>query len=478
MESHTTMLAGGELVAIGGENESEVFDASTGELLARVADATEADVDRAVAAARRAFPAWRDATPGVRAAAMLAFADAIDAATERLAAAESANTGKPLTAAREEVAAASDCVRFFAGAGRCLEGRSAGEYTPGFTSIIRREPIGVAGLIAAWNYPLVVAAWKFCPALAAGNTVILKPAEQTPLTALILAELSLEVLPPGVFNVVPGRGETTGQAIVTHPDIDVVSLTGSSPTGKLIAAAAAQTLKRVHLELGGKAPVLIFDDADPAQVAEAIRFGGFWNSGQDCGAASRLLVSEGAFERIAEALVPAVQSLRVGGPTEAENSEMGPLAFSAHRDRVVGFIDRAVVTGASVLAGGHELSRAGYFVAPTVLTDAAPSSEIVRDEVFGPVVLLERCADEEELLGRAADTRFGLAASIFTRDVGRAMDVSRQLDFGTVWINTHSPIAVEMPWGGFRQSGYGNEQSVYSLEEYTQIKHVMVRLPS
>src|SRR5579875_2615049 len=430
-----------------------VVDPATEEVIATVPACGADDVAAAVAAAAGARERWAATTPGERAELLLERAARLAAEAAELARAESRNTGKPRDAAAGEVRAAVDRLRFFAGAARCLEGRAAGEYLAGYTSILRREPAGVAGLITPWNYPLLLAVTKLAPALAAGNAVVLKPSEQAPLTALHLARLAEPILPAGVLNVVTGDGAVAGAALVTHPDVDVVSLTGGSETGKEVSRAAAATLTRVRLELGGKAPCVVLGDADPQLVAAAVRAGACWNAGPDCGAA-----------------------LRVGGPDEP-GVEMGPLAYAGHRDRVLGFIERASAAGATILAGGGRIGRAGYFVAPTILAGVSQRSEIVQREVFGPVVTVQRADDDETALSYANDVRYGLGASVFTGDVGRAMDAARRLRFGTVWVNDHGPVTPEMPWGGFRESGNGTERSLYALEEFTQLKHVMVKLP-
>jgi 1-pyrroline dehydrogenase len=368
----------------------------------------------------------------------------------------------------------SDNIRFFAGAARILEGRSTGEYMHGYTSWIRREPIGIVGQIAPWNYPLMMAVWKFAPALAAGNVSVLKPSEQTPLSTLRFAQLAADVIPPGVLNVITGDGEPVGAGIVRHPEVRMVSLTGDVATGKEVAKAAAETLKRVHLELGGKAPVIVFDDADPTQVAEAIKVAGYWNSGQDCTAASRVVAGPKIYDRLLEQLVPVVESMRVGDPAEGDEIEMGPVISKAQRDRVLGFLDRA--KGAKVLTGGGTDGDRGFFVKPTVVVDVDQTDEIVQREVFGPVVTVQRFADDDQAIAWANDVPYGLAASVFTRDIGRALNASRKLEFGTVWINDHIPLVSEMPHGGFKQSGYGKDLSAYSLEDYTQVKHVMAKL--
>jgi 1-pyrroline dehydrogenase len=467
-------FVGGEWVDSDEGETTEILNPASGEPIAAVPQGSQADVDRAVEAAGKAWPEWRETTPGERAEVLLKLADVLDEHGEELARIESQNVGKPLAYARDEMPVCSDNIRFFAGAARILEGRSSGEYMKGYTSWIRREPLGIVGQIAPWNYPLMMAVWKFAPALAAGNVSVLKPSEQTPLSVLRFAQLAAEAIPSGVLNVITGDGEPVGAGIVRHPDVRLVSLTGDVATGKEVARAAAETLKRVHLELGGKAPVIVFDDAEPAQVAEAIKIAGYWNSGQDCTAASRVVAGPKIYDRLLDELVPAVESLKVGDPAEGEEIEMGPLISKAQQDRVLGFLERA--KGAKVLTGGDSDGDRGFFVKPTVVTDVDQTAEIVQREVFGPVVTVQRFADDDQALAWANDVPYGLAASVFTRDVARALNAARKLEFGTVWINDHIPLVSEMPHGGYKQSGYGKDLSLYSLEDYTQIKHVMAKL--
>jgi aminobutyraldehyde dehydrogenase len=454
-----------------------VLSPATGEQIAEVPVGSAADVDVAVDAAEAAFGAWSLTAPGERSKALLKLADRFEDAEEEFAALEAANVGKPMGLAREEMEMIPDHLRFFAGAARTLEGRASGEYLAGHTSMIRRDPLGVVGSVAPWNYPLLMAIWKICPALMTGNTLVLKPSEHTPLTAIRLAELAGDLFPKGVLNIVTGDGDPVGVGLVRHPKVRMSSLTGDVATGREVMKAAAETnLKRVHLELGGKAPVIILPDADLDLVVEKVVEGGYCNSGQDCMAASRVYAAAEIHDDLVGALVPAVQALAVGGPAD-EGSEMGPVITPVQRDRVNGFLERARATGhVDVQHGGEGDHADGYFVPPTVVVGAEQSDEIVQKEVFGPVVSITSFERSDDVLAWANDVEYGLASSIFTTDVARALDLSRKLQFGTVWINDHLPIVPEMPHGGFKQSGNGNDMSVYSLEEYTEIKHVMVNL--
>ncbi len=471
------MFVDGEFVdALSGET-MEVLNPATGEVIAEVPRAGEEDVDRAVASAEKAWETWREKTPKDRMELLLKLADVIDENAEELARLESRNVGKPWWVAVDEPALMSDNLRFFAGAARNLEGKAAAEYVDGYTSMIRREPLGIVAGIAPWNYPLFMVIWKMGPALAAGNVQIVKPAEQTPLTTLRFVELAQEVLPKGVLQVVTGDGVPAGDRLVRHPSIRLVSLTGDTATGKLIAKNAADTVKRVHLELGGKAPMVVLDDADPATVAEAIKIGGYFNSGQDCTASSRILVSERIYDDVLSATVSAVEGMSVGDPGTDDEIGMGPVISAEQQQRVLGFVERALDAKATVVTGGGSVGDRGFFVAPTIVTEVAQDAEIVQNEVFGPVVTMQRFASDDEAVAMANDVRYGLASSVFSENVGRAMKVAGRLDFGTVWVNEHLfPLTSEMPHGGFKESGYGKDMSLYSMEEYTRIKHVCVKL--